>query len=78
MKLSVNNYPSISNLERVIELPTRILGLLQSIEIDERPDKKLRQGFTGAPVLAAGWSKIRNKFHCSSPKERGELIPYMD
>ena len=24
--------------------------LFQSIEIDQRPDKKLRQGFTGAPA----------------------------
>ena len=26
--------------------------LFQSIEIDQRPDKKLRQGFTGAPAAA--------------------------
>ena len=23
-------------------------------------------------MLAAGWSKISNKFHCSSPKEKGQ------
>ena len=32
----------------------QVLGLPQSIETDYRPDKKFRQGFTGAPVIAAG------------------------
>ena len=35
-------------------MPTRVLGLPQSIEIDKRPDKKFRQGFTGAPAPQAG------------------------
>ena len=35
-------------------IPTRVLGLPQSIEIDKRPVKKFRQGFTGAPVAAGG------------------------
>lgn len=35
-------------------LPVRVLGLPSSIEIAKRPDKKLRQGFTGGPAAAAG------------------------
>ena len=30
----------------------RILGLLQSIEIDQRPNKKFRKGFVRAPAAA--------------------------
>ena len=30
----------------------RVLGLPQRVEIDKRPDKKFRQGFTGAPAAA--------------------------
>ena len=33
---------------------TRVLRLSQSIEIDQRPNKKFRQGFTGAPAAAGG------------------------
>ena len=33
---------------------TRVLGLPQSIEIDQRADEKFRRGFIGAPA-AAGW-----------------------
>ena len=35
-------------------LPTRVLGFLRLIEIDQRSDKKFRQDFTGAPVAAGG------------------------
>ena len=42
----------------------RVLGLPQLIEIDKGPDKKLRQGFTGAPT-AAGGEKTRNRSPCS-------------
>ena len=35
-------------------------GLPQSIEIDWRPDKKFRQGFTGAPATA-GETKNKQK-----------------
>ena len=31
-----------------------VFGLLQLIEINYRPDKKYRQGFTGAPAAAGG------------------------
>jgi len=33
-------------------VPARVLGLLQSIEPDQRPDKKFRQDFIGAPPAA--------------------------
>ena len=33
---------------------TRVLGLPQSTEINLRPDRKCRQGFTGAPAAAGG------------------------
>lgn len=42
----------------------RVLGLPQLIEIDKRPDEKLRQGFTGAPT-AAGGAKTSNRSPCS-------------
>ena len=35
-------------------LLTRVLGLPQSIEIDQRPGKKFRRGFIGAPAAAGG------------------------
>ena len=35
-------------------LPARIFGLPRSIEIDQRPDKKFRQGFIGAPTASEG------------------------
>ena len=34
--------------------PTSVLGLPQSIEIDNMPVKKFRQGFTGAPEVTGG------------------------
>ena len=33
-------------------IPIRVLDLLQSIEIDQRPYKKFRQGFVRAPAAA--------------------------
>ena len=38
-------------------LPTRVLDLGQSIEIDYRPDKKFKQGFIGAPTAAGRKNK---------------------
>lgn len=35
-------------------ISTKVLGLPQSIGIDQRPDKKSEQGFIGAPAAAAG------------------------
>ena len=32
----------------------RILGLPQSIDVNQRPVKKFRQGFIGAPAAAGG------------------------
>ena len=55
----------------------RAPGLSQSIEIDQREDKKFRQGFTGAPAAAVG-SKNRNRLPCLLPVEGGsELVPYV-
>ena len=42
-------------------LPTRIFGLPQSIEIDQRPDKKFSQGFIGASTATEG-SKNKEQF----------------
>ena len=54
--------------------PTRVLGLPQSIEIDQRPDKKFRQGFM-VPLLQQG-EAITNSSPCSLA-EGVELVPYM-
>ena len=57
-------------------LPTRVLGLPQSIEIDKRPDKKFRQRFTGAPAAAAG-SENKQQFPslaCSFPDGGASLF----
>ena len=54
---------------------TRVLGLLQLIEIDYRPDRKFRQGFTGVPA-AAGGSKNKEVCSCLLP-EAGKLVPYV-
>lgn len=35
-------------------LPTRVLGLTQSIGVDQRPDRKCRLGFIGASATAEG------------------------
>lgn len=57
---------------------TSILGLLKSVKIDYRPDKKFGQGFIEALAPASG-VKTSNKFHCSFPKPEGrELVPYME
>ena len=54
---------------------TRVLGLAQPIEIDQRPDKKFKQGFIGTPA-AAGGSKQQVPLLARSL--RGcELVPYM-
>ena len=39
---------------RLSLIPTRVLGLLQSTEIDKKPDKKFRQSFIGSPAAAEG------------------------
>ena len=45
--------PGFSPQKQVL-LPTRVLGLPQSIEIDQRPDKKFGEGCIGAPAAARG------------------------
>ena len=44
-------------------IPTRVLGLSQSIEIDQRPDKKFRQGSVG-PLLQQEGARTNNSFPC--------------
>ena len=41
--------------------PTRVFGLPQSIEIDQRPDKRFSQGFIGASTATEG-SKNKEQF----------------
>ena len=47
-------------LSTVILILTRVLGFLQSTEIDKRPDKNFRQDFTGASAAEGG---SKNKEH---------------
>ena len=58
-------------------MSTKVLGLPQSIGIDQRPDK-YRQGFIGAPAAAAG-NKNKQQFPllapCHSMSGR-KLIPF--
>ena len=68
-------------------LPTRVLGLPQSIEIDWMPDKNFRQGFIGAPAAIGGrvgrrGGKLSNMLPCSLLRGGGlgqgnKLVPYM-
>ena len=46
-----DNCPRLGAINLIL---TRVLGLPQSIEIDERPDKKFRQGFLGALLQQQG------------------------
>ena len=46
--------PSYGAEPKIDLLLTRVLGLPQSIETDQRPDMKSRQGFWGAPAAAEG------------------------
>ena len=47
-----------------ISVTELVLRLLKSMEIDKRPEKKLRQGFTGTHA-ASGGNKTSNRFFCS-------------
>ena len=51
-----------------ILIPHKVLGLPQPVEMDQRPDKKSRQGFTGATVQQ-GRVRARNRLLCSLPKQ---------
>ena len=42
-------------------LPVRVLGLPQSIEIGQRPDKKLMLGWLGPLPRQAGWSQNKHQ-----------------
>ena len=63
-------------------LPTRVPGLPQSTEIDQRPDKKFRRGSTGAPAaeeVGQEQQSLALSLPCWSGGVAGggELIPYM-
>ena len=46
-----------------------VFGLLQLIEINYRPEKKFRKGFTGAPAAAGGgWEQTTGSLACSVPE----------
>ena len=49
-----------------VVLPTRVLGLNQSIGIDQRPDRKFRLGFIGASATAEG-SENKQQVPCLLP-----------
>ena len=57
-------------------LQTRVIGLYQRTEIDQRLDKKFRQGFTGAPTVAEG-SEDKLQFSLLTTCSGGKLVPYM-
>ena len=45
----------------------------QSIKIDQRPDKKFRQGFMGTPAAQRGWKQVTG-FVCSLPDEGEQFL----
>ena len=53
---------------------TRVLGLPQS-EIDQRPDKKSRRGFPGAPTALAG-VRTNNRPLPASFRRQGRAVPH--
>ena len=56
----------------LVLIPTRVLGLPQSIETDKRPDKKFTQGFTGGPCCSSGeQEQLTSSLACS--RGRGEV-----
>lgn len=55
----------------------RVLDLPRFIEIDLKPDKKLRQGFNGAPTTAAGSQNKEQVLLLDCSPGGGELVPYI-
>ena len=49
--LEADNCPMLGTVSLIL---TKILGLPQSIKIDQRLDKELKQVFTGAPAAGDG------------------------
>ena len=39
---------------KVVTFPTSVLSLLQQVDMEQRPDKKSRQSFAGAPAAVVG------------------------
>ena len=58
-------------------IPTRVLDLPQSVETDQRPDKKFRQGSTGAPAAAGGGESRHQVLLLAHSLGGGKPIPYM-
>lgn len=54
---------------------TRVLGLSQSIDIDYRPDRKSRWGFTGTPVAAVGSKNKQQVPSLACSLGGGKLVP---
>ena len=59
-------------------LPTRVLGPSSSIEINKRPEKKLRQHFIGATSVAGVGSKKQVTGSLAHLPRKGKLVPYME
>ena len=57
-------------------VPTRVLGLSQSIGIDCIQGKEFRQSFIGAPMLASGGGKNKKQVALLTCQGGGTLIPY--
>ena len=60
-------------------LLTQFLGLPQSIEIDQKLDRKFRQGYTGAPaaVMVGRKEQEVSRFLCSLP-EVGQVASFFE
>ena len=59
-------------------LLTKVPGLPQSIEIDQRLDKKFRQGFALlAPLLQHEGMRTSDRFQCLLLPEGDEFVPFL-
>ena len=59
-------------------LPTRVLGLPQSTEIDQKPDKKFRQSFTGALAATREIKKKQVSLVRLLHKAGRQSVPYTE
>ena len=59
-------------------LPTRVLGLPQSTEIDQKPDKKFRQSFIGALAATSEIKKKQVSLVCLLHKAGCQFVPYTE
>lgn len=72
--LSLSIRLSLTSIAQPLLVSARVLGLPQLIEIDKRPDEKLRQGFIG-PCCSRG---AKNNVDPLAFLEIGVLVPYME